>query len=123
MSQRYEGQVNHIWHSLPPSWSVLPYALTTFIIAPLRNDGQVKLTEACALAHHSIYLCVLSSPGELTPARLVIHRQTSRHARRMGTLGRAVEVRHWRFSSPCSHYLRITVELSITGARHEEADA
>ena len=70
------------------------------------------------------YKRALSSLDELPLARLVIRRQTSRHARRKRTLGSAVEVRHLLFSSPyVIHQLRITAELRITSARYEEADA
>ena len=60
---------------------------------------------------------------ELPPARLVIHRQTSAHERRKGTLS----VR-WRSDilahlCPWQHWLWVTVEPHITGTRHEEAVA
>ena len=60
---------------------------------------------------------------ELAPARLVIHRQTSAQnsVRGRGT----VQTRSGILAYFCTphHWLWITVELHITGARHEEADA
>ena len=60
---------------------------------------------------------------ELPPAGLVIHLQTSNHERRKGTL--SVQSRSGILADFCprQHYLWITVELHITGARHEEAVA
>ena len=60
---------------------------------------------------------------ELPSARLVIHRQTSAHERRKWT--RSVQSRSGILAYLCTrqHWLWITVEFSISGARHEEAVA
>ena len=60
---------------------------------------------------------------ELPPARLVIHRQTSAHERRKWT--RSVQSMLGILAYLCTrqHWLWITVELHIPGARHEEAVA
>ena len=60
---------------------------------------------------------------ELPPARLVIHRQTSAYERRKGTL--SVQSRSGILAYLCTrqHYLWITVELHISGARHGKAVA
>ena len=60
---------------------------------------------------------------ELSPARLVIHRQTSALERRKWT--RSVQSRSGILAYLCTrqHWLWITVELHITGARNEEAVA
>ena len=88
------------------------------------------------VAHHFCRLrrrecCMLGAPSsqptvplhELPPARLVIHRQTSAHERRKWT--RSVQSRSGILAYLCTrqHWLWITVELHITGARHEEAVA
>ena len=60
---------------------------------------------------------------ELPPARLVIHRQTSAHERRKWT--QSVQLRSGILAYLCTRQLWrwITVELHISGARHEEAVA
>ena len=60
---------------------------------------------------------------ELPPVRLVIHRQTSAHERRKWT--RSVQSRSCILAYLCTrqHWLWITVELHISGARHREAVA
>ena len=60
---------------------------------------------------------------ELPPARLVIHRQTSAHERRKGTL--SVRWRSDILAHLCTrqHWLWVTIEPHITGTRHEEAVA
>ena len=62
-------------------------------------------------------------PHKLPPARLAIHRQTSAHERRKWT--RSVQSRSGILAYLCTrqHWLRITVELHISGARHGEAVA
>ena len=62
-------------------------------------------------------------PHELPPARLVIHRQTSAHERRKGTL--SVQSRSGILAHLCprQHWLWVTVEPHISGTRHEEAVA
>ena len=60
---------------------------------------------------------------ELPPARLALHRQTSAHERRKGPLKGSIEVGHFIvFMHPAYHWLWITVELHIPGARYEEVD-
>ena len=60
---------------------------------------------------------------ELPPARLVIHRQISAHERRKWT--RSVQSRSGILAYLCTwqHWLWITVELHIAGARHGDAVA
>ena len=60
---------------------------------------------------------------ELPPARLVNHRQTSAHERRKWT--RSVQSRSGILAYLCTrqHWLWITVELHISGARYGEAVA
>ena len=60
---------------------------------------------------------------ELSPARLVIHRQTSAHERRKWT--RSVQSRLGILAYLCTrqHWLWITVELHTSSARHGEAVA
>ena len=60
---------------------------------------------------------------ELHLARLVIHRQTSAHERRKWT--RNVQSRSGILAYLCTrqHWMWITVELHISGARHGEAVA
>ena len=75
--------------------------------------------------------CMLGAPSsqptvplhELPPARLVIHRQTSTHERRKWT--RSVQSRWGILAYLCTrqHWLWITVEFHIFGARHGEAVA
>ena len=75
--------------------------------------------------------CMLGAPSsqptvplhELPPARLVIHRQTSAHERRKWT--RSVQSRSGILSylGTRQHWLWITVELYISGARDGEAVA
>ena len=76
--------------------------------------------------------CMLGAPSsqptvplhELPPAGLhVIHRQTSAHERRKWT--RSVQSRSGTLAYLCNrqHWLWITVELHILGARHGEAVA
>ena len=75
--------------------------------------------------------CMLGAPSsqpmvplhELPPARLVIHRQTSAHERRKWT--RSVQSRSGILAYLCTrqHWLWITVELPISGARYGEAVA
>ena len=75
--------------------------------------------------------CMLGAPSsqptvplhKLPPARLVIHRQTSAHERRKWK--RSVQSKSGILAYLCTrqHWLWITVELHISGARHEEAVA
>ena len=83
--------------------------------------GRLKRRECCMLGAPSSQPTV--SLHELPPARLVIHRQTSAHERRKWT--RSVQSRSGILAYLCTrqHWLWITVELHISGARHEEAVA
>ena len=77
--------------------------------------------------------CMLGAPSsqptvplhELPPARLVIHRQTSAHERRRSKWTRSVQSRSGILAYICTrqHWLWITDELHISGARHGEAVA
>ena len=72
--------------------------------------------------------CMLGAPSSqptvpLKAARLVIHRQTSVHERRKWT--RSFQSRSGILAYLCTrqHWLWITVELHVSGARNEEAVA
>ena len=123
---RYEGQL--IWKAEP---STFPGRLSLIRphdyhhsgnCGPTGRDGHgwvIERGRRCAPILHCLRprecsmpwvayeraLSEVSSLDELPPVRLVIHRQTSRHARRKRTMVRAVEVRHWRVSAPCIHQL------------------
>ena len=116
-----------------PFRSILLVLTHDFIIicvyGPPGSDGQEWI-----VAHHFGRLgqrecCMLGAPSsqptvplhEVPPARLVIHRQTSAHKRRKWT--RSVQSRSGILAYLCTrqHWLWITVELHIFGARHEEA--
>ena len=78
----------------------------------LRTDGQRRISSAEWLGRR---LRTIFTPFE---ARRVLYVAGSvRQALSSPGAG------HWRTSSPCIHWLQITVELRITSARHEEADA
>ena len=105
----------------------------------LRTDGQWRTwTErrGRCVAHHfcavwgkGSAVCLGPRPAsqpalhELPPARLVIHGQTSAHERRKWT--RSVQSRSGILAYLCTrqHWLWITVELHISGARYGEAVA
>ena len=106
----------------------------------LRTDGQWRTwTERrgrCVAYHFcavwgegsAVYLVYQSSQPtvplhELPPARLVIHRLTSAHERRKWM--RSVQSRSGILAYLCTrqHWLWITVELHMPGARHGEAVA
>ena len=75
--------------------------------------------------------CLLGAPSrqptvhlhELAPARLVIHRQTSAHERCKWTQSVQSRSGILAYLYTRQHWLWITVELHISGARHEEAVA
>ena len=83
--------------------------------------GRLRRRECCMLGAPSSQPTV--PLHELPPDRLVIHRQTSAHERRKWT--RSVLSRSGILAYLCTrrHWLWITVELDILGARHEEAVA
>ena len=83
--------------------------------------GRLRRRECCMLGAPSSQPTV--PLHELPLARLVIHRQTSSHERRKWT--RSVQSRSGILAYLCTrqHWLWITVELHIFGARHEEAVA
>ena len=82
---------------------------------------RLRRRECCMLGAPSSQPTVLLS--ELPPARLVIHRQTSAHERRKWT--RSVQSRSGILAFLCTlqHWLWITVELHISGARHGDVVA
>ena len=105
LGPRYEGQLTRMAEPIPPSGQSSSYSLTT-LSSPSSTDRRAEtdrmvITTRIAVAHH--FICRLrrilgatsSQPTlplhELPPARRVIHRQTSAHERRKGTL---IEVGH-----------------------------
>ena len=101
---RYEGQLTRMAEPIPPSGQSSSYSLTTLSSSSstdrrAETDRKV-ITTRIAVAHHFICRlrrresCILGATSsqptlplhELPPARLVIHRQTSNHERRKGTL-------------------------------------
>ena len=125
---------------IPPSGQSSSYSLTTLSSSSSTDrraeTDRMVITTRIAVAHH--FTCRLrrresrilgatsSQPTlplhKLPPARLVIHRQTSNHERRKGTL--SVQSRSGILADFCLRkQLWITVKLHITGARHEEAVA
>ena len=107
------------------------------VYGPTGNDGHEWMVPTRTLVAHHFWpfeakgCCMLGAPSsqptvplhELPSARLVIHRQTSAHERRKWT--RSVQSRSGILAYLCTrqHWLWITVELPISGARHEEAVA
>ena len=141
LGPRYEGQLTRMAEHIPPSGQSSSYSLTTLSSSSstdrrAETDRKV-ITTRIAVAHHfrcrlrRRESCILGATSsqptlplhELPPARLVIHRQTSAHERRKGTL--SVQSRSGILADFCprQHLLWITVELHITDARHEEAVA
>ena len=101
---RYEGQLTQMAEPIPPSGQSSLYSLTTLSSSSstdrrAETDRKV-ITTRIAVAHHFICRlrrresCILGATSshptlplhELPPARLVIHRQTSNHEQRKGTL-------------------------------------
>ena len=126
---------------IPPSAQSSSYSLTT-LSSHVSTDRRHAVTDMngktqtlrcapflCRLKRREC--CILGAPSsqptvplhELPPARLVIHRQTSAHERRKWT--RSVQSRSGilAYLYTRQHWLRITVELHIFGARHGEAVA
>ena len=107
------------------------------VYGPTGSDGHERKDAEAALrtifvpfeAKGVLYACRAPSSQptvplhELPPARLVIHRQTSAHERRKWT--RSVQSRSGIIAYLCTrqHWLWITVELHISGARNEKAVA
>ena len=125
---------------IPPSAQSSSYSLTT-LSSQVSTDRRAvtdinRKTRTLRCAPFLCRLrrrecCMLGAPSsqptvplnELPPVRLVIHRQTSAHERRKWT--RSVQSRSGILVYLCTrqHWLWITVELHIFGARHEEAVA
>ena len=101
---RYEEQLTRMAEPIPPSGQSSSYSLTTLSSSSstdrrAETDRKV-ITTRIAVAHHFRCRlrrrenCILGATSsqptlplhELPPARLVIHRQTSAHERRKGTL-------------------------------------
>ena len=104
LGPRYEGQLTRMAEPIPPSGQSSSYSLTTLSSSSstdrrAETDRKV-ITTRIAVAHHfkcrlrRRESCILGDKSshptlplhELPPARLVIHRQTSAHERRKGTL-------------------------------------
>ena len=104
LGPRYEGQLTRMAEPIPPSGQSSSYSLTTLSSSSstdrrAETDRKV-ITTRIAVAQHFICRlrrresCILGATSsqptlplhELPPARLVIHRQTSNHERRKGTL-------------------------------------
>ena len=142
LGPRYEGQLMSVGGAYSPCRSILLVLTHDFIIICVygltgsdgheRKDADAALRCApfvCRLRRREC--CMLGAPSsqptvplhKLPPARLVIHRQTSAHERRKWT--RSVQSRSGILAYLCTrqHWLWITVELYISGARHGEAVA
>ena len=104
LGPRYEGQLTRMGEPIPPSGQSSSYSLTT-LSSSSSTDRRVEtdrkfITTRIAVAHHfrcrlrRRESCILGATSsqptlplhELPPAKLVIHRQTSAHERRKGTL-------------------------------------
>ena len=104
LGPRYEGQLTRMAEPIPPYGQSSSYSLTTLSSSSstdrrAETDRKV-ITTQIAVAHHfrcrlrRRESCILGATSsqptlplhELPPARLVIHRQTSAHERRKGTL-------------------------------------
>ena len=101
---RYEGQLTRMAEPIPPSGQSSSYSLTTLSSSSSTDrraeTDKMVITTQIAVVHHFICRlrrresCILGATSsqptlplhELPPARLVIHRQTSNHERRKGTL-------------------------------------
>ena len=125
---------------IPPSSQSSLYSLTTLssYVSTDRRAGT-DMNEKTRTLRCTPFLyrlrrrecCMLGAPSsqptvplhELPPARLVIHRQTSANERRKWT--RSVQSCSGILAYLCTrqHWLWITVELHIFGARHGEAVA
>ena len=101
---RYEGQLTRMAEPIPPSGQSSSYPLTTLSSSSSTyrraETDRIVITTRIAVAHHfrcrmrRRESCILEATSsqptlplhKLPPARLVIHRQTSAHERRKGTL-------------------------------------
>ena len=101
---RYEGQLTRMAEPILPSGQSSSYSLTTLSSSSstdrrAETDRMVIATRIVVAHHFTCRLrrresCILGATSsqptlslhELPPARLVIHRQTSNHERRKGTL-------------------------------------
>ena len=104
LGPRYEGQLTRMAEPILPSGQSSSYSLTTLSSSSSTDrraeTDRIVITTRIAVAHHfrcrlrRRESCILghtsSQPTlplhELPPDRLVIHRQTSAHERRKGTL-------------------------------------
>ena len=104
LGPRYEGQLTRMAEPIPPSGQSTSYSLTTLSSSSSTDrraeTDRIVITTRIAVAHHfrcrlrRRESCILGATSsqptlplhELPPARLVIHRQTSAHERRKGTL-------------------------------------
>ena len=104
LGPRYEGQLTRMAEPIPPSGQSSSYSLTTLSSSSSTDrraeTDRIVITTRIAVAHHfrcrlrRRESCILGATSsqptlplhELPPARLVIHRQTSAHERRKGTL-------------------------------------
>ena len=105
LGPRYEGQLTRMAEPIPPSGQSSSYSLTTLSSSSSTDrraeTDRIVITTRIAVAHHFrcrlrrresciILGATFSQPTlplhELPPARLVIHRQTSAHEQRKGTL-------------------------------------
>ena len=104
LGPRYEGQLTRMAEPIPPSGQSSSYSLTTLSSSSSTDrraeTDRIVITTRIAVAHHfrcrlrRRESCILGATSsqptlplhELPPARLVIHRQTSAHKRRKGTL-------------------------------------
>ena len=137
LGPRYEGQLMSDGGAYSSFRSILLVLTHDFIIrcvyGTMGSDGHEWMVPTRTLVAHHFWPFetkgVLYAWGhtvplhELPPARLVMHRQTSAHEQRKGT--RSVQSRSGILAYLCTrqHWLWITVELHISGARHEEAVA
>ena len=139
LGPRYEGR--RMSEPIPPSAQSSSYSLTTlssYVSTDRRAVTDMNGWYRRGRWLHTIFgrlrrreCCMLGAPSsqptvplhELPSARLVIHRQTSAHER--GKWTRSVQSRSGILAYLCTwqHWLWITVELHIPGARHEEAVA
>ena len=104
LGPRYEEQLTRMAEPIPPSGQSSSYSLTTLSSSSSTDQraetDRIVITTRIAVAHHfrcrlrRRESCILGATSsqptlplhELPPARLVIHRQTSAHERRKGTL-------------------------------------
>ena len=134
LGPRYEGQLTRMAEPIPPSGQSSSYSLTTLSSSSstdrrAETDRKV-ITTRIAVAHHfrcrlrRRESCILGATSsqptlplhELPPARLVIHRQTSAHERRKGTL--SVQSRSGILALPVRRVSGSELPLSLRTHRH-----